>query len=109
MALNAALAHAEKMSFPVDLNDREALTKIVSTYQTLTAVRDAASDLPPKRCVGTKYTNRFGRLMIDLAMDAITTVMVDSDGRKEIDVKRYAKIEKIPGGDIEDSRVSTRT
>uniref|UniRef100_A0A7S4USL6 T-complex protein 1 subunit gamma n=1 Tax=Guillardia theta TaxID=55529 RepID=A0A7S4USL6_GUITH len=87
MALNAALAHAEKMSFPVDLNDREVLTKIVST------------------CVGTKYTNRFGRLMIDLAMDAITTVMVDSDGRKEIDVKRYAKIEKIPGGDIEDSRV----
>eukprot|EP00960_Hanusia_phi_P039134 753776-Hanusia_phi.AAC.10 len=31
MALNAALAHAEKMSFPVDLNDREAMTKIVST------------------------------------------------------------------------------
>jgi len=27
------------------------------------------------------------------------------DGRLDIDVKRYAKIEKIPGGDIEDSRV----
>ena len=26
-------------------------------------------------------------------------------GRKELDIKRYAKVEKIPGGNIEDSRV----
>lgn len=32
--------------------------------------------------------------------------MVDGDGgQREIDTKRYAKIEKIPGGTIEDSRV----
>merc|ERR1719183_1581243 len=43
--------------------------------------------------------------MIDLALDAVTTVMVDEGGRKEIDVKRYAKIEKIPGGELEESRV----
>ena len=26
-------------------------------------------------------------------------------GRKELDIKRYAKVEKIPGGEISDSRV----
>ena len=29
----------------------------------------------------------------------------EGSGVKEIDTKRYAKIEKIPGGTIEDSRV----
>merc|ERR1719261_1990844 len=87
LSLKSALAHAEAMAFPVDLQDRDSLTKIIST------------------CVGTKYTNRFGRLMIDLALDAVTTVMVDQNGRKEIDVKRYAKVEKLPGGELEDSRV----
>jgi T-complex protein 1 subunit gamma len=86
-SLKSAIAHAEAMSFPVDLNDRDSLTKIIST------------------CVGTKYTNRFGKLMIDLALDAVTTVMVEHDGKKEIDVKRYAKVEKIPGGELEESRV----
>merc|ERR1711865_920233 len=88
MALKSALVHAENMSFPVDMNDRDSLTKIIST------------------CVGTKYTNRFGKLMIDLALDAVTTVMIEGpDGKKEIDVKRYAKVEKIPGGELEESRV----
>jgi T-complex protein 1 subunit gamma len=87
LSLKSALAHAEAMAFPVDLHDRDSLTKIIST------------------CVGTKYTNRFGRLMIDLALDAVTTVMVDQNGRKEIDVKRYAKVEKLPGGELEESRV----
>jgi len=88
LALKSALGHAENMSFPVDMNDRDSLTKIIST------------------CVGTKYTNRFGKLMIDLALDAVTTVMIEGpDGKKEIDVKRYAKVEKIPGGELEESRV----
>eukprot|EP00277_Geminigera_cryophila_P003415 CAMPEP_0179433808 /NCGR_PEP_ID=MMETSP0799-20121207/18149_1 /TAXON_ID=46947 /ORGANISM="Geminigera cryophila, Strain CCMP2564" /LENGTH=561 /DNA_ID=CAMNT_0021212011 /DNA_START=155 /DNA_END=1840 /DNA_ORIENTATION=+ len=88
LSLKSALVHAENMSFPVDLNDRDSLTKIIST------------------CVGTKYTNRFGKLMIDLALDAVTTVMIEgADGKKEIDVKRYAKVEKIPGGELEESRV----
>merc|ERR1712113_258510 len=30
---------------------------------------------------------------------------MDHSGKKEIDIKRYAKVEKIPGGTIEDSRV----
>ena len=56
-------------------------------------------------CVGTKFVNRFGSLVVDLALDAVLTVQTEVDGRKEIDVKRYAKVEKIPGGEVEDSRV----
>jgi len=87
-ALKSALLHAESMAFPIDMDNAEHLNKIIAT------------------CVGTKYTNRFGKLMVDLSLDAVRTVMVQGeDGRKEIDIKRYAKVEKIPGGDIEDSRV----
>merc|ERR1719412_2786963 len=38
-------------------------------------------------------------------MDAVKTVSMDHSGKKEIDIKRYAKVEKIPGGTIEESRV----
>ena len=43
--------------------------------------------------------------MVDLSLGAVTCVATDDMGRKEIDIKRYAKVEKIPGGDIEDCRV----
>merc|ERR1719209_1424292 len=37
--------------------------------------------------------------------DAVKTVTMEQYGRREIDIKRYAKVEKIPGGTIEDSQV----
>ncbi len=41
----------------------------------------------------------------ELALDAVTTVMAEaSTGQREIDIKKYVKIEKIPGGAIEDCR-----
>merc|ERR1719502_2382520 len=43
--------------------------------------------------------------MVDLALTAVKTVHIEDGGRKEIDIKRYAKVEKIPGGEVEDSRV----
>ena len=56
--------------------------------------------------VGTKFTNRFNTLMVELAMQAVKCVAVeDASGRLEIDVKRYAKVEKIPGGEMDDCRV----
>ena len=87
-ALEDAIKAVDKLSFPVDVNDRAAMLNIVQT------------------CIGTKFTNRFGPIMAELALDAVLTVMVDKgDGRREIDVKKYAKVEKIPGGDITDCRV----
>ena len=40
-----------------------------------------------------------------MALKAVRMVTVEDTGRKEIDIKRYAKVEKIPGGAIEDSVV----
>lgn len=42
----------------------------------------------------------------ELALDAVNCVTVDVGGGKlDIDIKKYAKVEKIPGGDIQDCRV----
>lgn len=46
---------------------------------------------------------RWADLACQIALRAVKTVVMDQDG--EIDTKRYAKIEKIPGGTIEESRV----
>ena len=44
--------------------------------------------------------------MQELALDAVRCVATKNDtGRQEIDIKKYAKVEKIPGGDITESRV----
>jgi len=43
----------------------------------------------------------------ELALDAVTTVAQPDagSGQQQIDIKKYAKIEKIPGGTIEECRV----
>jgi T-complex protein 1 subunit gamma len=86
-ALDDALKALDAIAVPLDLTDRSELTKIVMA------------------CTGTKFISRFSEIMVDLALQAVQTVVIEDDGRKEIDIKRYAKVEKIPGGDIEDSRV----
>ncbi len=41
-----------------------------------------------------------------MAIDAVKRVRTVVDGRVEVDVKRYARVEKIPGGEMEDCMVS---
>ncbi|TPP64942.1 T-complex protein 1 subunit gamma [Fasciola gigantica] len=77
----------ENLSVPVDASNRDEMFKII------------------KSCVGTKFINQWAELACQIALDAVKTVAVEVDGHKEIDIKRYAKIEKIPGGSIEDSVV----
>ncbi|KAK3117045.1 T-complex protein 1 subunit gamma [Teratosphaeriaceae sp. CCFEE 6253] len=56
--------------------------------------------------IGTKFTSRYSDLMCQLALTAVRTVAHDAGGgKKEVDIKRYARVEKIPGGEIEDSCV----
>lgn len=87
-ALEDAIDIVDNISFKLDVNNREELIKTVSS------------------CIGTKFTHRFGTLIADLALDAVLTVAVDiPGGGREIDLKKYAKIEKIPGASIEDSEV----
>jgi len=56
--------------------------------------------------IGTKFSSKWGDLIVDLAVKAVRTVfMKDNNGNVEIDVKRYAKVEKIPGGVLEECKV----
>ncbi|KAL5005342.1 hypothetical protein ScPMuIL_018798 [Solemya velum] len=77
----------DKISISVDVNNRVEMMKIV------------------KSCVGTKFISKWSELACKIALDATSTVALEENGRKEIDIKRYAKVEKIPGGAIEDSVV----
>ncbi|KAF5946449.1 hypothetical protein HYC85_016677 [Camellia sinensis] len=87
-ALEDAISVLDKIAMPIDVNDRVTMLGLV------------------KSCIGTKFTSRFGDLIADLALDATTTVGVDlGQGLREVDIKKYIKVEKIPGGQLEDSKV----
>jgi len=86
-ALADALVVMEEISVPVDVNDDKAMTQLISAS------------------IGTKYVSRWSTLMCNLALEAVRTVTSEVGGKKEVDTKRYARVEKVPGGQIEDSRV----
>ncbi|KAK4493621.1 hypothetical protein PRZ48_015288 [Zasmidium cellare] len=87
-ALNDALKIIQDVSIPVDINDNNVMRDLISTS------------------IGTKFTSRYSDLMCDLALQAVRTVSHDAGGgKKEVDIKRYARVEKVPGGEIEDSTV----
>jgi len=86
-ALDDAVKFIDEISTPLDLNNHDQLTGLIEA------------------CTGTKFISRFSKQMVALALEAVETVVIDDGGRKEIDIKRYAKVEKIAGGDIEDCRV----
>lgn len=85
--LEDILAHVNSIAWKVDLNNRAEMTKIVES------------------CLGTKFTNRWSKVMVHLSLDSVAMVAMEKDGRKEVDTKRYVRIEKLPGGDIEESTV----
>ena len=43
--------------------------------------------------------------MCKLALQAVRIVAQEDGGIKTVDIKRYARVEKVPGGEIEQSRV----
>ncbi|XP_019059084.1 PREDICTED: T-complex protein 1 subunit gamma-like [Tarenaya hassleriana] len=87
-ALEDAIAVLDKIAMSIDVNDRATMLGLV------------------KSCIGTKFTSQFGDLIADLAIDATTTVGVDlGQGLREVDIKKYIKVEKVPGGQLEDSKV----
>lgn len=72
---------------PIDIENEKDLQKIV------------------KSCIGTKFSSKWGNLIVDLAVKAVKTVYRKEGDYVEIDVKRYAKVEKIPGGLLEECEV----
>merc|ERR1719313_1240523 len=78
----------ESCAIPVDTKNQDAMRDIV------------------RGAIDTKFVSRWGNMISDLAIKAVNTVTVlKPDGRKEIDVKRYAKVEKISGGDLDQCEV----
>lgn len=45
--------------------------------------------------INTKVLSRWSELACSIALDAVRTVELEDNGRKEIDIKKYAKVEKV--------------
>jgi len=100
-ALQCALDICEELALDVDVNDTEQMMKLVQSS------------------IGTKFSSRWNDKMVQMALQAVLTVAREkgsstpSNGtssnpynhKVEVDIKRYAKVEKIPGGEINDSTV----
>ena len=92
--LDSALATIESISVPVDVSSEKEMLALIKTS------------------IGTKFSSRWSDLMCSLALKAVRTVAETAEGEssssggvKTVDIKRYARVEKIPGGEIEDSKV----
>jgi T-complex protein 1 subunit gamma len=77
----------EKLAVPLDVNNRAELLKIVSST------------------LGTKFINRYSDLFCGIALDAVKTVYIEENGRKEIDIKRYVRVEKVCFSTLIDSNL----
>ncbi|TBU48251.1 T-complex protein 1 [Dichomitus squalens] len=86
-ALKEALEIIKRISIPIDVNDDEQMLSLIKTS------------------IGTKFVMRWSDLMCKLALQAVRTVAHDEGALKTVDIKRYARVEKIPGGEIEQSKV----
>lgn len=77
-ALEDAIKWIENdISVPIDINDKQAMLGLV------------------KSTLGTKFVSRWSDLMCQLALDAVGTVAMDVNGKREVDIKRYARVEKV--------------
>ncbi|KAI9511407.1 T-complex protein 1 [Russula earlei] len=86
-ALQSALEVISRVSVPIDTSDDAQMLALIKTS------------------IGTKFVVRWADLMCRLALDAVRTVSADDAGVRTVDIKRYARVEKVPGGEIEDCRV----
>ena len=86
-ALDDALKIAEEVATPVDINNKEEVSNIV------------------KCCLATKFSSKWDNLISDLALKAVNTVYNKDSKVFDCDIKKYAKVEKIPGGQLSECEV----
>jgi T-complex protein 1 subunit gamma len=78
----------DDLAIPINVEDEKEVARIVRTS------------------IDTKFVSRWGSMISDLAIEAAGVVKTKlPNGQYEIDMKRYAKIEKVPGGSLADSQV----
>eukprot|EP00834_Sanchytrium_tribonematis_P002082 NODE_58_length_28395_cov_1.465720.p11 type:complete len:310 gc:universal NODE_58_length_28395_cov_1.465720:25874-26803(+) len=87
MALEDGLALLEKIAQPLDLKDTEKCQQII------------------KSSIGTKFGSRFDKLICDIAWKAVNIVKETVFGETSVEIKRFVRIEKIPGGSLTESRI----
>lgn len=111
-ALDDAIELLEnEISIPVNLDDTEEMKKIVRScigtkLMKQWYVSPNEHFLSPSDAQGSD-ARREG-LAVQIALEAVKCVTIKNDGtRPEVDIKRYAKVEKVPGGQLEDSEVLT--
>jgi len=86
-ALEDALKIAEEISHPIDIDSDFDLSNII------------------KCCLGTKFASKWDNLISDLALKAVKTVHNRNSLVFDCDIKKFAKVEKIPGGNLQDCKV----
>lgn len=86
-ALEDALKIADTVAVDIDLDDQETMFNVV------------------KACLGTKFSTKWGRLIPDLAFKAVQAVHNKESSTFDCDFKKYAKVEKLPGGSLSDCEV----
>ncbi|PWA03754.1 hypothetical protein BB558_000064 [Smittium angustum] len=91
-ALDDAEKMLESISIPVDTSSRTEMLGLI------------------KSTIGTKFVSRWNDLMCGLALTAVQTITVNDSNeilktKAQIDIKRYVRVEKIAGGEIEESMV----
>lgn len=86
-ALEDALKIAEEISHPIDIDSDADLSNII------------------KCCLGTKFASKWDNLISDLALKAVKIVHNRSSQVFDCDIKKFAKVEKIPGGTLQECKV----
>jgi len=83
-ALQKALDTCKLISRTIDIDNIAELREIVLS------------------AIGTKFSSRWGPQMVDIAIKAVKKIILKRGEYTEVDIKRYIRIEKIPGGDLND-------
>ena len=86
-ALDEAVKIVNEVGSPINVDNDDEMRKIVQS------------------CIGTKFVSKWGNLITDLAIKSTKIVIKREGDIIDIDTKRYAKVEKIPGGLLEESVV----
>lgn len=86
-ALQVALDTCKSICRTIDINNTQEMREIVHS------------------CIGTKFSSRWSGMMVDIAIQAVKRVIIKRGDYTEVDVKRFVRVEKIPGGDLADCQV----
>lgn len=87
----------------------KALQKALDTCNLICRRIDVNNDVEMREIVtsaiGTKFSSRWGDRMVDMAITAVRKVVQRRGDYTEVDVKRFVRIEKIPGGELSECKV----